>query len=52
MRKPKQKRPASGFALMLGMFFSSILDPKTRITSDLIQKRRDGEKVEAGRENE
>lgn len=50
---PEKPRNRGGeLVLMIGMFFSSVLDPKTKISADQIDEHKRTRKTETGRENE
>ena len=49
-QKPRNR--GSEVVLMIGMVFTSILDPKTRISADQIDEQKRTRKTESGRENE
>ena len=48
---PKRSGGAS-VALMIGMVFSALLDPKSKITTEQVESNREKRRTEAGRENE
>lgn len=50
---PEKPRNRGGeLVLMIGMIFTSVLDPKTKISADQIDEQKRTRKTEAGRENE
>ncbi len=50
---PQKPRNRGGeLVLMIGMVFSSVLDPKARISADQIDEQKRIRKSESGRENE
>lgn len=54
-RKLLPERPrnrGSELVLMIGMVFTSILDPRARISADQIDEQKRTRKTESGRENE
>lgn len=46
------KNKRHGFVIALGMFLSSILDPKTKAQTEMLDRKGSREKTEPGRENQ
>ncbi|KPL69500.1 hypothetical protein SZ64_16155 [Erythrobacter sp. SG61-1L] len=50
---PERPRNRGGeIVLMIGMIFSSVLDPKAKVSADQIDDQKRNRKNESGRENE
>ena len=46
------KRKRHGFVIAFGMFMSSILDPKTKVQTEMLDRKDSRDTTEAGRENQ
>ena len=49
--RPNANRTRSGFPIALGMFLASILDAKTKITTEMIDTKKNRDTTQPGREN-
>lgn len=51
MKRKGVKRQGGGTLIAIGMFFASILDPKTKILTEMINRKQSRERTEPGKEN-
>jgi hypothetical protein len=51
LKRDPAKRRGGGSLIAIGMFFASILDPKTRLLTELIDRKQSRERTEPGKEN-
>jgi hypothetical protein len=47
----RSRSAASGISIAIGMFLASILDPKTRITTEMIDTKKNRDTTDPGKEN-
>ncbi len=47
-----KQRKRHGFVIAFGMFLSSILDPKTKVQTEMLDRKDSRDKTEPGRENQ
>ena len=47
-----KRRSPNSFAIAFGMFFASILDPKTKMQTEMLDRKDSRDTTEPGRENQ
>ena len=47
----RSRSASSGFSIAIGMFLASILDPKTKIMTEMIDTKKNRDTTEPGKEN-
>ncbi len=51
MKRPRPEKPVGGYVIAIGMFLASILDPKTKVMTELVDKKQSRERTDPGKEN-
>ena len=49
---PPQRRKSHDLVIAFGLFMASLLDPKTKVQTEQVDRFKKGERTEPGRENQ